>query len=394
VRTHRPIAATFEVVEPLRHPPGTRLLDALLALALATALQLQLALGDHAGGAFVNVAGGLLLTLPLAARRRAPLAVACVFAATAALNAILGGGLFEGDPPPLASLLTGAATFYSLGAHAEDRAALVGGAVGIAGLWTTVIATEADIQSFLFSAGLIAATPWLVGRSVRARALRVALLERDQRQRERVAVADERARIARELHDVVAHSVGVMVVHAQGAQRVLERDPSRARQALETIERTGQTALEEMRNTLGVLRRPDADAPLAPQPGMDDLAALIEQARQGGLTVELVTEGGPSPLPAGVDRSAYRIVQEALTNARKHAGPVRTRVAVRYRGRELELEISDDGAPGQARNGAPSKDGHGLVGMRERVALYGGDLHAGHRPEGGFVVRASLPLAP
>jgi signal transduction histidine kinase len=207
-------------------------------------------------------------------------------------------------------------------------------------------------------------------------------------------VGDERARIARELHDVVAHSVGVMVVHAQGARRVLDRDPERARQALETIERTGQTALEEMRSTLGALRRPDGDAPLAPQPGMDDLGALIEQARQSGLTVELVTEGDPAPLPAGVDRSAYRIVQEALTNARKHAGPVRTRVAVRYGGRALELEITDAGAPGRSRNGVASTDGHGLVGMRERVALYGGSLHADHRPEGGFVVRATLPIAP
>ena len=158
----------------------------------------------------------------------------------------------------------------------------------------------------------------------------MALLEREQRQRERVAVADERARIARELHDVVAHSVGVMVVHAQGARRVLDRDPARAREALETIERTGQTALDEMRRALGVLRRPDAGAPLAPQPGMDDLGALVEQARESGLTVELVTEGDPTPLPAGVDLSAYRIVQEALTNTLKHAGPVRARVAVRY----------------------------------------------------------------
>ena len=369
-----------------------RLFDALLAVALATALQFRL-LGDEPGGTVVNTAGALLLTLPLAARRRAPLAVAVVFAATAALNAILGGGLFAGEPPPVAALLAGAVAFYSLGVYADDRPALEGAAVGVAGVWTAVIASQPDFQSFLFSAGLIVATPWLAGRAVRSRMLRAAMLEREQSQRERVAVADERARIARELHDVVAHSVGVMVVHAQGAQRVLDRDPTRARQALETIERTGQTALKEMRNTLGVLRRPDADAPLAPQPGMADLAMLIDQAREGGLTVELVTEGEPAPLPAGVDRSAYRIVQEALTNARKHAGPVRTRVAVRYRGRELELEITDDGGPGQARNGAPSPDGHGLVGMRERVALFGGDLHAGHRPEGGFVVRASLPLA-
>jgi signal transduction histidine kinase len=390
-------AATVGRVEPLRLGRlrlDTRLIDALLAVALATALELHLALGDHPGGTLVNAAGALLFTLPLAARRRAPLAVAAVFTAAAALNALLGGGLFAGEPPPFPSLLAGAVTFYSLGAHAEDRPALAGAALGVAGLWTGVIATQPDVQSFLFSAGLIVATPWLAGRTVRSRSLRMALLEREQRQRERVAVGDERARIARELHDVVAHSVGVMVVHAQGARRMLDRDPERARQAMETIERTGQTALEEMRSTLGVLRRPDADAPLAPQPGMDDLGALVEQARQSGLTVELVTEGDPAPLPAGVDRSAYRIVQEALTNTRRHAGPVRARVAVRYGGRELELEISDDGAPGRPRTGAPRTDGHGLVGMRERVALYGGALHADHRPEGGFVVRASLPIAP
>ncbi|HYH88697.1 MAG TPA: sensor histidine kinase [Solirubrobacteraceae bacterium] len=371
-----------------------RLLDGLLALVLTVALLRRLGPGEDADDTLVNVVGGLFLTLPLAARRRAPLAVTCTFAATAALNAILGGDLFAGEPPLPASLIAGAVTFYSLGAHAEERRAVVGAAVGLAGVWTAVIATDVDLQSFLFSTGLIVATPWLVGRSTRARALRRTLLEREQRQREQVAVGEERARIARELHDVTAHSVGIMVVHAQGARRILDRDPERAREALETIERTGQTALEEMRRALGVLRKPEADVPLAPEPGMDDLGALVEQARQGGLTVELVTEGTPAPLPADVDRSAYRIIQEALTNTRKHAGPVRARVSVRYVGEALELEISDDGVPGRVRNGVPGDGGHGLVGMRERVALYGGDLHADHRPEGGFVVRASLPLAP
>jgi signal transduction histidine kinase len=220
------------------------------------------------------------------------------------------------------------------------------------------------------------------------------LLEQEQRQRERVAVGEERARIARELHDVVAHSVGAMVAQAQGAGRVLDRDPERAREALAAIERTGRNALDEMRRSLGVLRRTDADAPLAPQPGMDGLGALVAQARDSGLEVELVTEGEPAPLPAGVDLSAYRIVQEALTNTLKHAGPVRARVAVRYAGDELELEITDDGAPGPPRAQAVNGDGQGLLGMRERVALYGGELEAAHRPEGGFVVRASLPLAP
>ncbi len=372
----------------------TRLLDGLLAVALATALQLQLALGDHEGAALLNAAGAVLLTLPLAARRRAPLAVAGVFSATAALTALLGGGLFAGEPPPAASLITGAVTFYSLGAYAEDRPSFVGAGLGIAGLWTAVIATEVDIPSFLFSAGLVVATPWLLGRIRRARSQRLALLEREQLQRERVAVGEERSRIARELHDVVAHSVGVMVVQAQGARRMLDRDPERAREALEAIERTGRTALDDMRRSLGVLRRDETDAPLAPQPGLDGLGDLLEQARRGGLTVELVTEGEPAPLPAGVDLSAYRIVQEALTNTLKHAGPVRARVLVRYGDGGLELEVTDDGAPGRAPNGIAGGGGHGLVGMRERVALYGGELHADPRPEGGFVVRASLPLAP
>jgi signal transduction histidine kinase len=176
---------------------------------------------------------------------------------------------------------------------------------------------------------------------------------------------------------------------------VLDRDPQRAREALEAIERTGRDALDEMRRSLGVLRRNDADAPLSPEPGMDRLGALVAQARDSGLDVELVTEGEPAPLPAGVDLSAYRIVQEALTNALKHAGPVHASVAVRYGGERLELEIADDGAPpGRAPAEDPSENGggQGLVGMRERVALYGGELHAGRRSDGGFVVRASLPL--
>ena len=270
----------------------------------------------------------------------------------------------------------------------------MGAALGVAGLWTSVIASDhLDVQSFLFSGGLIVATPWLVGRSIRARAQRLALLEREQRQRERVAVGEERARIARELHDVVAHSVGAMVAQAQGARRMLDRDPERAREALEAIERTGRDALDEMRRSLGVLRRPTPTRRWRRSPGWTASPRLVEQARASGLTVELVTEGEPAPLPAGVDLSAYRIVQEALTNTLKHAGPVRARVAVRYgararRARDRRRRRARPRAATAARAGG----GHGLVGMRERVALYGGELHAGQRPEGGFVVRASLPL--
>ena len=380
-------------MDRLRDP---RVLDALLAIALTVILQLQLELADHPGNRIFNVACGLALTLALAGRRRAPLAVTSSYAVIAMINAALGGGLFDGHPPPFATIVTGALAFYSLGAYAADRAALLGVGIGIAGVWSTILFSgEIDAQSFGFSAGLMIATPCLIGRSTRARAQRMVLLEEEQLQRERVAVGEERARIARELHDVVAHSVGAMVAQAQGAGRVLERDPARAREALDAIERAGRNALDEMRRSLGVLRRTDADAPLAPQPGMGDLPALIAQARDSGLQVELLTDGAPAPLPSGIDLSAYRIVQEALTNTLKHAGPVPTRVAIRYRDDELELEICDDGALGRsaidasAGNGA---GGQGLLGMRERVAVYGGDLNAGPRPEGGFVVRASLPL--
>jgi signal transduction histidine kinase len=373
----------------------TRATDALLALALAVALELHLALGANDGNAVVNAVGALLLTLPLAFRRRAPLLVACAFIATTVLSAIAGSGLFVGQPPPPASILTGALTFYSVGRFAGERPAVAAPALGIAGLWTHVLVSgQIDAESLGFSAGLVVATPWLLGRVNRSRALRMELLEQEALQRERVAVGEERARIARELHDVVAHSVGAMVAQAQGAGRVLDRDPERAREALEAIERTGRNALDEMRRSLGVLRRTDADAPLAPQPGMDGLGALVAQARESGLRVELVTEGEPAALPAGVDLSAYRIVQEALTNTLKHAGPVHARVAVRYGDERLELEISDDGAPAPGSSSAPTPGGgQGLVGMRERVALYGGALEADRRPEGGFVVRASLPLS-
>jgi signal transduction histidine kinase len=223
----------------------------------------------------------------------------------------------------------------------------------------------------------------------RDRRLRLAERERDVAARE--AVVAERARIARELHDVVAHSVSVMVVQAQAGPRLLAA-PESAGEAFRSIETTGRDALVELRRLLGVLRGGDEQpAATAPQPGLDRLQGLVEQVRAAGLRVDLRVEGEPVHLPAGIDLSAYRIVQEALTNTLKHAGRAEAEVIVRFEQSAVELEVLDNGTgPPPDPNGS----GHGLVGMRERVALYGGILEAGSRNGHGFAVRARLPLNP
>jgi signal transduction histidine kinase len=258
-------------------------------------------------------------------------------------------------------------------------------------MWAGVFASDAvDVQSFVFSAGLIGLAPWLAGRATRARRLRSEALERERDQRARAAASEERQRIARELHDVVAHGVVLMVLQAQGARRILDHDRDRAREALEAIEETGQTALAEIRRSLGVLRDDSAPAELAPQRSLDDLGALVDEMREVGLQVDLRVRGPRRELRDGVDRSAYRIVQEALTNTIKHAGLVPTHVTVSYEPDSLVLEVADEG-------GGPVGDGggagQGLEGMRERVRLHGGELDAHPVAGRGFVVRARIPVA-
>ena len=209
--------------------------------------------------------------------------------------------------------------------------------------------------------------------------------ERDRRAAE--AVAEERARIARELHDVVAHAISVIVLQARGGRRILARRPDEANQAFDTIERTGEQALDEMRRLLAMLRYDDEHV-LRPQPGLDDIDELAGSMCRAGLPVEVLREGSRLDLPAGVDLSAYRIVQEALTNSLKHAGAARATVRVRYSPHQLDLEILDDG-PGTGTGGG---SGHGLIGIRERAELYGGSVEAGRCPEGGYAVRARLPI--
>ena len=217
---------------------------------------------------------------------------------------------------------------------------------------------------------------------------RAARAEREREQRARTAVAEERARIARELHDVVGHSVSVMTVQASGVRRLLRPDQDREREALLVVERTGREALAEMRRMVGVLRRPEEAPALAPQPSLDHLSRLVEQAREAGLPVELRIEGEAIQLPAGVDLTAYRLVQEGLTNVVKHAEATRAEVLVNYGDGYVEVTVRDDG------KGVGNGDGggHGLVGMRERVSVYGGEIDAGPQTGGGYRLRAKLPL--
>jgi signal transduction histidine kinase len=345
------------------------------------------------------VAFAIVAPLPLLIRRSHPLLMfgSCIvaFAATTFLSR-------EVSSPAFAVFL-GA---YSIGRYAPARDLSIGAMVVAIGI-ATVATIRGDGLSTWFAAMIaIFVGLWLVGDTAQARELRAEQLEEraarhevEQRASVAQAATDERSRIARELHDVIAHNVSVMVVQAAAAQRVMDDDPGQARASLATIESTGREALTEMRRLLGVLRagepRPLADpGGSSPQPSLRRLPQLVEEMRSSGLPVELSVEGTPRDVPPGVDLSAYRVVQEALTNALRHAGGTATRVVVRYEPDALDLEIVDAGranASGQTTIVA-SAGGHGLAGMRERVALVRGELEAGPRPEGGFRVRARLPV--
>jgi signal transduction histidine kinase len=286
---------------------------------------------------------------------------------------------------------------FVVGLRAPARDLVVGAVATVALLTATALIEGApgDVASGIAWVAIVpVGIPALLGRVLRSRnALNRRLdeqareIERNRAEREQAAVLSERSRIARELHDVVAHDVSVMLVQAAAAKRTVPADPERARAAIAAVEETGREALGELRRLLGVLRRGDEELALAPQPSLERIGALVERMRATGLPVELEVAGDPVHLPPGVDAAAFRIVQEALVNVMRHAAATRALVRVGYEPAAVEVVVSDDG-----RGTGPVRDGRGLIGLRERVALYGGELRAGRRPARGFELRARLPV--
>jgi signal transduction histidine kinase len=352
-----------------------------------------------ATGRLIAVPLVIALAVPVVFRRAYPVAAFAAAIAVGALQVLINS---KPNPTDLAIVIL----LYTLAAYTPRRISITGLAICLAGsaaavlrwmpgrlsMWDSLL-----VGSIMFAGPSLIA--WVFGDSMRYRRAyytnledRAARLEAERDAQAQIAAAAERARIARELHDVVAHNVSVMVVQADGASYALGSDPDRARQALAAISATGRQALAEMRRMLGVLRRDEdgTEPGRAPLPGIGQLGELLEQTRATGLAVSFTVEGVPQPLPDGAALAAYRIVQESLTNTRKHGGPRATaEVTLRYLEDALLLRITDDG-----RGAAAVSDGagHGLTGMRERVAVYGGWVQAGPCPSGGYHVAALLPL--
>src|SRR5215216_2832157 len=347
-------------------------------------------------GRFVLGCGLMLLhTLPLAARRRFPLAVLATSVASGLTFAAL-------DLTPDLLWMTLLVAVYSVAAYGDRWISLAGLAVAELG-WVAIQLTPGRFQApTVLSNALLIAAVWLLGHFVGVRRLnvlqleeRTAELEQAREELARRAVTEERLRLARELHDVVAHAMSVIAVQSGVGAHIANTQPKEAAKALAAIEATSRAALEELRRLLGVLRQADEpQGDLAPVPGLADLEGLLAEVAKAGLAVKLRVNGTRPPVPAGVDLSAYRIVQEALTNVVKHAGSARAQVVVGYGDQDVTVEVTDDGrgAVTSVSDGRVGT-GHGLIGMRERVQAFGGDLEVGPRPGGGFRVAARLPLA-
>jgi signal transduction histidine kinase len=328
----------------------------------------------------LGVAIALVSTLPIAWRVRHP-----------ALTPVIGTlpWVIPTDGYVFTGFVAAFVLFYSLGAHVPSLRRVVAitawaAALSVLGSWL-----NHEVAGEYMGAVTAVVLPAVAGRVVRSQRTLTAELAHERERTAQLAVAEERARIARELHDVVAHGLSVIAIQADGAEAALDRDPSLARRPLAAIRQSAEESLGEMRRLLGVLREDGTGSELEPQPGLAQLPGLVERARAAGMEVSLQVEGSPRPLPASLDLSAFRIVQEALTNVSKHAGGAGASVRVSWGADALRLRVLDSGTGRGVRvNGS----GHGLVGMRERVKLHGGSLRTGALPGGGFEVNAELPL--
>jgi signal transduction histidine kinase len=370
--------------------------DALILGATAGLLSIAARAPDPKGAngpVWVDVLIAGAFVVPLFFRRRWPMGAPLVSIGVVLAGAFADESYFDNALPAYLIAL-GIAVWF--GMRPKRREAIAGwAALQIVSVVLTLHDPQTQSASDYFWSLITFSIAWIIGFALgeRLRETDVArrLAEQAELEREeqaRLAVTEERARIARELHDVVGHSVSVMTVQAAAVRRLLEPDQDREREALLVVEQTGREALAEMRRMVGVLRRPEEAPALAPQPSLEHLDKLVAHTRETGLPVELRVEGMPAQLPAALDTTAYRIVQEALTNAVKHANASRAEVVVRYRNGTVELIVSDDGDG----DGDGGGSGHGLVGMRERVSVYGGELEAGPQAGGGFRLRATLPV--
>ena len=377
--------------------PDLERVDQLVALALLAENGLQVWFGRSIPDRPLVTVAVVVLAGAVAFRRRWPLAAVSVVLLLMGARIVVGVLLnLQGAAGVIVAVVL---LFYGLGAFAPRRRSLWMLAVAVAITSLNTLTKPGGSVSEIFPMEAFAVLlPYALGRTIAARAARERASRDAAEQLEsalvssaRTAAHGERSRIARELHDVIAHSVSVMVIQAGGARLVMDAEPTQAEESLRSVERAGHEALAELRRLLGALGGDDPHA-LAPQPGLGDLAQLLDEACRSGISTNLRVDGTPVSVPPALDLCAYRIVQESLTNAIKHAAPATASVNVRWRQGALELEISDDGRGG---NGRPPRrvGGHGILGMRERVALHNGTLEAGARASGGFTVRARLPLA-
>jgi signal transduction histidine kinase len=391
-----PSAEYFQAVSRIRPFVARYWFDVLVVIGVGLGIAVAVVHQGHSGGPegplWLDVVLMVAIVTPFLARRRYPFWALAAVPIAVTISAPLDPRLV---PDNGVTFLAGLAVIFLFG-QLRDRRQALAGLLMVFGAEVVIVRFDPQGSTGdIFFSNLLFGVVWLasslLGRKFEegdAARERAAQLEREREDQARIAVAEERARIARELHDVVGHSVSVMTVQASGVRRLLRDDQEREREALLTVERTGREALAEMRRMVGVLRRPEEAPALAPQPSLEHLDRLVEQAREAGLPVELRVEGSAVALPAGVDLTAYRLVQEGLTNTLKHARATRAEVFVNYGDGQIEVVVSDDG------KGVGNGDGggHGLVGIRERVSVYGGELDAGPQPGGGYRLRAKLPV--